>query len=121
MSVEHIARIQGIVKAKLKSIALGQPYGYAVAPGTVPQADQQGNITGLTVGWTIVVSIPHPRPMLGQPRAEIASSFPLAGVLPPDEYFEQITERLFANCMEEADKINAKPAAVGMNLGAMQS
>lgn len=121
MSVEHIARINGIVKAKLKSIALGQPHGYAVAPGTVPQADEQGNISGLTMGWTVIVSIPHPRPMLGQPRSDIASSFPLAGILPPDEYFEQIAERLFGNCMEEADKINSKPAAVGMNLNGIQS
>ena len=121
MSVEHISRIEGIIKAKLKSIALSQPHGYAASPGTVPQADQEGNITGLTIGWTVLVSIPHPRPMLGKPRADIASSFPLAGVLPPDEYFEQIAERLFQNCMEEKDKVNAKPAAVGMNLNGIQS
>jgi hypothetical protein len=121
VSVEHIARLEGVVKAKLKAIALGQVHGYAVSPGTVPQADEQGNIIGIGPGWSVIVSIPHPRPLLGQPRSDIASSFPLPGILPPDQHFEAVAERLFQNCMEEKDKANAKPAAVGMDLGAIQT
>lgn len=116
MSVEHTSRLCGVVKAHLKTIAFGQDHGFTVSQSTVPQADAQGNINGIGPGWYVTVSIPHPRPPLKGPRPDIASCFPLAGVLPPDEHFTQIAERLLKNCLEERDKINATPAAVGMDL-----
>jgi hypothetical protein len=119
MPQDHIARVSGVVRAAVKAKAVGQQFNVAVAPGTVPQADEAGNITGLTVGWTVMVSIPHPRPALKGPRTDIASSFPLPGILPPDDHFEQVATRLFENCMNEADKINAKPLGVGMDLAGL--
>jgi hypothetical protein len=114
------AQAVGVMRAAVKAKALGQQFNVTAAPGTVPQADEQGNITGLTVGWTLVVSVPHPRPNLKGPRTMIASSFPLPGILPPDDHFEQVATRLFDNCMAEVDKINATPAAVGMDLGGLK-
>lgn len=120
MSQDHIARLSGVIRAAVKAKALGQQFNVATAPGTVPQADDQGNITGLTVGWTVMVSIPHPRPPLKGPRSDIASSFPLPGILPPDDHFEQVAVRLLENCLAEAEKINKTPLAVGMDLGGLK-
>ena len=114
------AHAVGVMRAAVKAKALGHQFNVTAAPGTVPQADAEGNITGLTVGWTLVVSIPHPRPPLKGMRPQIASSFPLPGILPPDEHFEQVAERLLENCLAEEDKINKTPMAVGMDLGGLK-
>lgn len=115
--IDHTARVEGVIKAKLKEHAMGQPVGFSVSQCYAPVPDQNGNITGIGPSWLIMVSIPHPLPMIGQGTPDIAVSVPVGGVLPPDALLAQVAQGLLEKCREEAEKIKAnKPSAVGMSL-----
>lgn len=112
MSQTITHRLEGVVKAKLKSVALSQSHEFDVSACYAPVIDQSGQPTGLGHSWLLTVSIPNP--LLGNPA--IAVSLPINGVAPPQQIFEQCAEFLFQKCMEEKDKLMKKPAAVGMDL-----
>lgn len=111
MSQTITERLSGVVRAKLKSIALSQPYGYDVSACYAPQINEQGQMTGLAHSWLVTVSIPNP--MIGQPA--LAVSLPINGVVPPDPIFEKAAEMLLEKVKEEKDKLMAKPN-LGMDL-----
>lgn len=106
MSVEHRSRIEGIVKAHLKKVALGQAHGFAVSYGFGPIFTPDGQPQGMGWMWGIIISIPNP--LVGQP--DIAVSVPVQGVLPPDAAFQAVAEFLFNKCLEERDKLLTTPA-----------
>lgn len=109
-TIQH--RLEGVVKGKLKSIALGQSHEFDVSACYAPVIDGQGQLNGLGHSWLVTVSTPNP--LVGNPA--IAVSLPINGVAPPDQIFEQCAEFLYQKCMEERDKLMKKPAAVGMDL-----
>jgi hypothetical protein len=109
-TIQH--RLEGIVKAKLRSIALSQRHEFDVSACYAPVMDANGQVNGLGHSWLVTVSVPNP--LLGNPA--IAVSLPINGVAPPDQIFEQCAEFLYQKCVEEKDKLMQKPTAVGMNL-----
>lgn len=105
-------RLYGVVFQKVKSVAMSQPFEVEVTSSYAPDVDQAGNLVGFADSWLLKVAVPNP--VIGHPA--IAISVPIKGVLPPDMIFERVAEELFKRCMEEKDKLLAKPAAVGMDL-----
>ena len=110
MSIDQTARVQGVIKAHLKKIALSQPHGYAVAYGFGPVFDNQGQPAGMGWMWAVLVSVPNP--LIGM--VDIAASVPVPGVLPSDGMFCQAAEFLFHKCIDERDRLTKIPAGVSM-------
>jgi hypothetical protein len=111
MTVEHRARLEGVVKAALKEAAMGEPFGFAVnGPGVWPLLDGQGNPAQPGPAWFVLVTI---RPTgVGEP--DIGNGFPIPGVLPEDEAFRQVAKGLLERCRTEREQGNRKVlAAVG--------
>jgi hypothetical protein len=104
-------RLNGIVRAKVKSLALGQSFGYDVSACYAPQLNDQGQMSGLAHSWLVTVSLPNP--LVGQP--DMAVSLPVNGVVPPEPIFEKAAEMLYSKLAEEKDKLMAKPN-LGMDL-----
>lgn len=105
MSQNITARLNGVVKAKLKSVAVGQPHDFDVSACFAPTMDQNGNLTGLTHSWLVTVSIPNPL----QGRPDIAVSVPVNGVVPPPAVFEDVAEALFEKVMQQKTKVLSPP------------
>ena len=112
MSIEHTSRIQGVVKAHLKKISMGQPYGFNVSYGFGPVFDAHGQSMGMGWMWAVMVSIPNP--LIG--LADIAATVPVPGSLPPDSYFCQAAEFLFHKCIDEREKLTKIPEGVSVPL-----
>jgi hypothetical protein len=112
VSVDQTARIEGVIKAHLKKISMGQPYGYAVGYGFGPVFDNQGQPMGMGWMWAVLVSIPNP--LVGM--NDIAASVPAPGVLPSDAVFRQVAEFLYHKCVDEREKLTAIPADASMAL-----
>ena len=104
-------RFNGVVKSKVKSMAMNQRHETDVSACYAPQINEQGQMTGLAHSWLVTVSVPNP--LLDNP--DIAVSLPINGVVPPVVILEKAAEMLFQKCMEEKDKLMAKPN-LGMDL-----
>lgn len=110
--IDHNARISGLVRAHLKTLALGQAAGSAVTQGYVLTVDQHGE-QALKVGWLVMVTIPQRIRLLGVPDSDIGVTVPIAGVLPPDDIFRQAVSLLLEKCRALAQADMPKPAIVG--------
>jgi hypothetical protein len=111
VTVEHRARLEGVVKAALKEAAMGEPFGFAVnGPGVWPLIDNQGQQAPPGPAWFVLVTI---RPTgVGEP--DIGNGFPVPGVLPEDEAFRAVAKGLLERCRREREQGNRKVlAAVG--------
>lgn len=101
-------RLYGVVFQKIKSIALNQPFECDVSACYAPVLGPNGQVAGLKHSWLVTVSIPNP--IVGNP--EIAVSYPIQGVVPPDFFFEDIAQKLYENCLEQKDNaLNPQPPA----------
>lgn len=99
MSVDHVQRINGVVKAALKEVALGEPYGFAVTPPAIwPIIGPNGQVVGQGACWFVVVSI---RDGLDP---DISDGFVVPGFLPTDDDFRMVAQELFKKCKAQRGK-----------------
>jgi hypothetical protein len=110
--IDHNERIKGVVKTALKQKAMGEPFGFVVAPPSVwPFMDQMGNQVGQGPAWFLVVSIRSDA--VGEP--DIWTGFPVPGILPADEDFTRVATGLLENCLQQREvKKQAILQAVGV-------
>lgn len=104
-------RFNAVVRAKVKSLAMGQRFETDCSACYAPQLNEQNEMIGLAHSWLVTVSLPNP--LVGRP--EMAVSLPVNGVVPPVEILEKAAAMLFERISEEKDKMMAKPN-VGMDL-----
>jgi hypothetical protein len=105
------ARLYSLVYQKVKSLALNQPFECDVSACYAPIIGPENQVMGLKHAWLVTVSIPNP--VLGNP--EIAASYPIQGVVPPNPFFEDIAQKLYESVMEQKDKaLNPVPATAEM-------
>lgn len=98
-------RLNGVVAAKIKSIAINQPHETDVTATFAPTLNEQGAIIRFDHHWLVTVSIPNPL----QGNVDIAVSMPIGGVLPPDIIFEKLAEQLFEYCMTQKQNVLKPP------------
>lgn len=108
--INHATRIDGLVKAHLKTVALGADTGYAVAQGFAPQLNEAGQVVGFVPAWLVTVTLRNT--LLGQP--DFVRLTPVPGMLPSDDMFRQAVATLFEIlCQEQAE---ATRVPVGLKL-----
>lgn len=99
MSVDHVQRINGVVKAALKEVAVGEPFGFAVSPPAIwPVIGPNGQVVGQGACWFVVVSI---RDGLDP---DISDGFVVPGFLPTDDDFRDVAKKLFEGCKAQREK-----------------
>ena len=115
MSIEHRARLEGVVKAALKEAAMGEPFGFAVTgPAIWPLIDNEGNPAKPGPAWFVLVTIRATG--VGEP--DIGNGFPIPGVLPRDEDFRFIAKAMLERCRQEREqKAAGVLAAAGVPQG----
>lgn len=103
MSVDHNKRITGVIKSALEQSSFKEPYGYAVdGPSMAPQRSPDGQVAGVIVYWSVLVSI---RDGLGP---QIAKFDAIPGALPPDDQFRKLALALLEACRQERDQKQAE-------------
>lgn len=102
MSVNHLTRVTGLVKAALKEAALNEPHGFSVSQTFVYPVDQNGvpqRDQPMLPGWFVLVTIRNSG--LGEP--DIGNGFGIPGVMPEDAIFKTVAQSLFARCRKDRD------------------
>lgn len=101
MSINHRERVERVVDKALKEAALGEPYGFWVAPGHWPYIDlatgkEVGNGPALWITVTIRAT------GLGDP--DLGKGYALPGVLPEDADIQFVAVGLFKGLLMDRER-----------------
>ena len=98
--IDHAAHINSLIKTQLKTVSLGNlGVGFVVSHGYAPVPDGHGQQT-LGPAWIITVTAKSA--LIGYPDIVLEAVLP--GILPPDEHFRVVVDRIYEATQEEQAK-----------------
>lgn len=104
MSANHHERVTNLVKNTLKTASMGEPFGFSVSPPAWwPFLNEQGQVISQGPAWFIVVTIRDTNNLTGP---DIKNGFPVPGILPADEDFRIVAQKLLEQNRRERDGAN---------------
>jgi hypothetical protein len=117
--IDHAAHISGVVRAQLKTVSFGNmgvgfvvSHGYAPVPTNDPRNPQ-------TLGPAWIITITAKSALIGYPDIVLEAVLP--GILPPDEHFRAVVDRIYeASREEQAKQMNNQEPSQWTTAGPME-
>lgn len=100
--IDHAAHINGLVRVQLKTVSLGSlGVGFVVSHGYAP-VPVPGNPDQKTLGPAWIITITAKSALIGYPDIVLEAVLP--GILPPDEHFRAVVDRIYEASQKEQEK-----------------
>lgn len=98
--IDHMAHVSGVVRAQLKTVSFGNMgVGFVVSHGYAPVPDGHGQ---QTLGPAWIITITAKSALIGYPDIVLEAVLP--GILPPDEHFRAVVDKIYEKSREEQTK-----------------
>jgi hypothetical protein len=105
--IDHAAHVAGVVRAQLKTVSFGNMgVGYLVSHGYAP-IPSPNDPNQKTLGPAWIITITAKSALIGYPDIVLEAVLP--GILPPDEHFRAVVDRIYEASREEQAKQMATP------------